>query len=164
MTELDIVLPLWELHSSNWPQGGPLCPGLAAVAWVKPNTDTGMPDSCSALPCGAVQQLTTSANFCCSPKALVQQQTHTSSLSSLSFLINSCLAQKKVSFFLDKYQLSESSESLIWTGSHCDRRLLQIRWGQLETTTNVKPSTAHWLPWWMIHCWPRESHHLYQWF
>lgn len=42
---------------------------------------------------------------------------------------------KSVSFFLDKYQLSECF--LIWNCSHRDRPLLQMRWGQPEPTTAV---------------------------
>lgn len=120
-------------------------------------TDSGTLNSCSTLPMGPY----TTKHPCNLPaQSESASSTDPHVLPLFSQVSNKFLLwPKSVSFFLDKYQLSECF--LIWNCSHQDRPLLRMRWGQPEPTIAVEPSTAHWWPWWTTHCWPRESHHLY---
>lgn len=136
MTEPDIDLPLREHYPSSWPQGGPLLPGLAIVAQAKPNDWHWDAEFLQQSPDGAIRQPTTSANFQHSPKALVQQQTHTSFLSSLKFLINSCLGQK-VSLFSWRISVKWMFSDFKLLPPRQPSLGLQMRWGQPDPPTGV---------------------------
>lgn len=134
MTALDIDLPVWECHPSSWPQGGPLLPGLAVVAQVKPTDWHWHTEFHQHSPDGTKRPINHLSKLPAQSKradSTLDPHIPLSPQVSNKFLPWS----KSVSFSLDKYQLSEYF--LICKCSHQDWPPLQMRWGQCEPTPGV---------------------------